>query len=223
MSPEVYAISEAADDRSAPAPGPVGVHAPDTKPATFDCSMTDRWVETGARLGVGLAGAAVVMWGAYRGAYGAFATAAMLGGPFFWVITPRGWRSAWRAVVSDEYIEATRCGGMRVRLAWDGVGEVQHRVKATIHGPVRLVRLVSIDRQGEIIFSDRWPRFEELMGLVEAHVRHVPTEEATSWRRFLGSKRVATLGERSWVAPATAPPAASRVVGDPPPVRTSTA
>ena len=70
--------------------------------------------------------------------------------------------------MSDENIEATRSEGMRVQLTGDGVGGVQHRVKAAVQGQVRLVRLVSIDGQGEIIFSDRRLRFEEIMDLVEA-------------------------------------------------------
>ena len=193
------------------------------KPTTFDCSMTDRWIESAARLGVGVAGAAVVMGGAYHGVYGAFVAAILLGGPLCWVIARRGWRSARRVVVSDEDIEATRFGSTRVRLMWDGVGEVQHRVKATSQGPVRLVRLVSIDRQDEVVFSDRWPRFEELMGLVEAHVRHVSTEEATSWGRFLWPQPPAALDEPSYGSPATMPRPAGTAVGGPPPAGTSTA
>lgn len=176
------------------------------KAATFECSMADRWVEMGARLGVGLAGAAVVAWGVYRGIYGGFVAAALLCGPFFWAVARQGWRTAWRVVVSDEFIEATRSGGTRVRLSWDGVGEVQHFVRATIQGPVRLVRLLSIDRQLEVIFNDRLPRFEELMGLVEAKVRHVSADEPTSWGRLLWSRPVAKGNGR--------PP--SMAVGSPP-------
>ena len=51
-------------------------------------------------------------------------------------------------------------------LGWRRRG--QHFVRETIQGPVRVPRLVSLDRQREVIFSDRVPRFEELMGLVES-------------------------------------------------------
>lgn len=162
------------------------------RPTTFDCSKSDRWVESGARLGVGLVGAAVIAWGACRGVYGLFGAAALLGGSLLWVIMPRSWRSAWRVVASDEGIEAARPGSRRVRLTWDGIGDVQYRTKRGMRGPVRLMRLVSIDRQGEIVFNDRWPQFEELLGLVEAHVRHVDAKEATSWSRSLWPKSSAT-------------------------------
>ncbi len=153
----------------------------------------DRWVEMGARLCVGLAGAAVVVWGVGHGVYGLLVAATLLFGPFFWAVARPGWRTAWRVVVSNQYIEATRYGGMRVRLTWDGVGEVQHFVRATIQGPIRLVRLVSIDRQHEVIFNDHLPRFEALMGLVEAKIRHVSTGEPTSWGRLLWSKPLVGL------------------------------
>jgi hypothetical protein len=183
------------------------------KAATFECSMADRWVEMGARLGVGLAGAAVVAWGVYHGIYGAFVAAALLCGPFFWAVARPGWRTAWRVVVSDESIEATRSGGRRVCLSWDGVGEVQHFVRATIQGPVRLVRLVSIDRQLEVIFNDRLPRFEELMGFVEARVRHVSAEEATSWGRLLWSRpRADGNGRPPSMAVGTAAPVGASTV-----------
>ena len=150
--------------------------------------MADRCVEKGARLSVGLAGAAVVAWGVDHGIYGALVAAALLCGPLFWAVARPGWRTASRVVVSDESIEATRSGGRQVRLTWDGVGETQHFERATIEGPVRLVRLVSIDRQLEVIFTDRLPRFDELLSLVEAHVRHVSAKEATSWRRVFWSR-----------------------------------
>ena len=37
----------------------------------------------------------------------------------------------------------------------------------------------------EVIFNDRLPRFEELMSLIEAKIRHVGPEEPTSWERLL--------------------------------------
>jgi hypothetical protein len=154
-------------------------------PATREFSITRRWAGVGARLCVGLAGAAVVVWGASHGGYGLFAAAALLCGPLFWAVARPAWRTAWRVVVSDEHIEATRYGGMRVRLPWDGVGEVQHFVRDSIQGPVRFLRLVSLDRQREVIFSDRLPGFEELMGLVETAIRHMRTGEPTAWGQRL--------------------------------------
>ncbi len=155
------------------------------QPATFESSLTDRWAEVGARLCVGLASAAVVVWGVWHGIYGLLAAAALLFGPLFWVVARQAWRTAWRIVVSDEYIEASRYGGRRIRLSWDGVGEVQHFVRRTIQGPIRFVRFVSIDRQHEVILNDRLPGFEELMSVVETKIRHVRTGEPTSWRRLL--------------------------------------
>lgn len=46
---------------------------------------------------------------------GLLVAAAVLVGPVLWV-------------VSDQYLEATHYGGTRIRLAWDGVEEVQHFV-----------------------------------------------------------------------------------------------
>ena len=65
-------------------------------------------------------------------------------------------------------------------LGWRREG--QHVVRETIRGPVRALRLVSLDRQREVIFSDRVPRFEELMGLVGLvePQRHIRTGEPTA-------------------------------------------
>jgi hypothetical protein len=154
-------------------------------PATFKSSRRDRWVEVGARLGVGAAGVVVVAWGVSHGIVGVMVGAALMGGPLFWTVARHGWRTAWRVVVSDQGIEASRYGGRCVEVPWYGIAEVQHSVRRTIQGPLRLVRLVSIDRQREVIFNDRLPRFEELMRLVEARIRHVGLEEPTSWARLL--------------------------------------
>lgn len=158
------------------------------KAATFECSRADRWVENGARLSVGLAGAAVVAWGVAHGIYGALVAAALLCSSFFWVVARPGWRTAWRVIVSDEFIEATRSGHGRVRLIWDGVGEVQHFVRTSPRGPIRVLRLVSIDRQREVLFDDRLPGFERLMGLVETRIRHVRGGTPSSWGRMLWPK-----------------------------------
>ncbi len=155
------------------------------RPATFESSMRDRWTEAGGRLGVAVVGATAVVWGVCHGIFGVLVSGALLGGPLFWAVARQGWRAAWRVVASDQGIEATRCGGRRVQLTWEGIGEVQYFVRGTIQGPLRLVRLVSIDRQREVIFNDRLPRFEELMGLVEAKMRHGSTGEPTSWGRLL--------------------------------------
>lgn len=154
-------------------------------PVTFKSSRRDRWTEVGARLGVGAAGIVVVAWGVSHGVVGVVVGAALMCGPLFWTVARQGWRTAWRVVVSDQGIEASRYGGRRVELPWDGIAEVQHSVRRSINGPLRLLRLVSIDRQREVIFNDRLPRFEELIRLVEAQIRHVGPEEPTSWERLL--------------------------------------
>ena len=121
--------------------------------------------------------------------------AALICGPLFWIVARQGWRTAWRVVISDQGIEASRYRGRRVELPWDSIAEVQHSVRRTIQGPLRLVRLVSIDRQREVIFNDRLPRFEELMRLVEAQIRHVGPEEPTS----LGAAPVAITSQHTWL------------------------
>jgi hypothetical protein len=45
-----------------------------------------------------------------------------------------------------------------------------------------------MDRQREVIFNDRLPRFDELMRLVEARIRHVGLGEPSAWVRLLWSK-----------------------------------
>jgi hypothetical protein len=101
--------------------------------------------------------------------------------PILWLVSWPGWRAARRVVVSDEYLEGTGSGGTRIRFTWDGVGKVQHFVRTSTRGPIRVLRLASIDRQREVIFDDRLPGFEQLMGLVETRIRHVPRGE------FLGT------------------------------------
>jgi hypothetical protein len=154
-------------------------------PKVFECSVVNRWAEMAARLGVGLLGVALVVWGVSHGSSGLGVAATLLGGPFFWVVACHGWRTAWRVSVSDQHIEGARIGARPVRLTWAGVGEVQHFVRETSRGPIRLLRLLSIDRQREIVFTDRLPRFEELMRMVEAAIRHVSTEDSPAWGHFL--------------------------------------
>lgn len=166
----------------------LGVTASSVKPPTFACSVSRRCAGVGARVCVGLAGTAIVGWGARHGIYGLLGAAALLVGPVLWVVARPGWRTAWRVVVSDQYIEATGYGGTRIRLAWDGVGEVQHFVRTTTRRPIRVLRLLSIDRQRDVIFDDRLPGFEQLMSLVEMKVRHVNSGTPSSWERLLWLK-----------------------------------
>jgi hypothetical protein len=165
-----------------------GVTASGVRPLTFTSSLSDRWAQVGARVCIGLAGGAIVGWGARHGIYGLLVAAGLLVGPVLWVSTRPGWRTAWRVVVSDQYVEATRYGGARTRLVWDGVGEVQHFVRARTRGPIRVLRLLSVDRQRDVIFDDRLPGFEQLMGLVEARIRQVNSRTPSSWGRMLWPK-----------------------------------
>jgi len=160
------------------------------KPSTFASSVSNRWAVVGARVCFGLACAAIVGWGARHGIYGLLVAATLLGGPILWVIARPGWRTAWRVVVSDQYIEGTGYGGMRMRLAWEGVGEVQHFVRTTTRGPIRVLRLLSIDRLRDIIFDDHLPGFEQLMVLVETKIRHVENGTPSSWGRLLWTRNL---------------------------------
>lgn len=160
---------------------------------TFASSVPNRWAEVGARACVGLASAAIVGWGARHGIVGLLAAAALLVGPVLWVVWRPGWRTAWRVVVSDEFVESTGYGGTRIRLGWDGIGEVQHFVRRTTRGPIRVLRLLSIDRQRDVIFDDRLPGFGQLMGLVETRIRHVNSGTPSSWGRLLWSKPASAL------------------------------
>lgn len=123
-----------------------------------------------------------------HGIVGLLAAAALLVGPVLWVVGRPGWRTAWRVVVSDEFVESTGYGGTRIRLGWDGIGEVQHFVRRTTGGPIRVLRLLSIDRQRDVTFDDRLPGFGQLMGLVETRIRHVNGGTPSSWGRLLWSK-----------------------------------
>lgn len=164
---------------------PLYVSGPGVARFAFAGSISKRWTGLGVRVGVGLASAAVVGWGAQRGFFGLLVAAALLVGPILWVVSRPGWRTARRVVVSDRYLEATHCGGTRIRLAWDGVGEVQHFVRGRRRYPIRVLRLLSIDRQRDVMFDDRLPGFEQLMGLVEPKIRHVSSGTPSSWGRLL--------------------------------------
>lgn len=165
-----------------------GGTAPPVTPPTFAYSVSWRWAGAGARVCVMLIGAAIIGWSVRHGIHGVLVAAALLAGPALWMVTRPGWRTAWRVVVSDQYVEATGYGGTHVRLAWDGVGEVQHFVRGTIRGPIRVLRLLSLDRQREVSFDDRLPGFERLVVLVETKVRHVVSGTPSSWERMLWSK-----------------------------------
>lgn len=155
----------------------------------FASSASNRWATVGARTCVaGFAGAAILGWGARHGIYGVLVAAALLVGPVLWLVARPGWRTAWRVVISEQYIEATSYGGTRTRLTWDGVGEVQHFVRSSSRGPIRMLRLASFDRQREVVFDDRLPGFERLMGAVETRIRHVPAGTPSSWGRMLWLK-----------------------------------
>jgi hypothetical protein len=155
------------------------------RPVAFQCSGTAWWTGAGARLCIGLAGALVVALGVSHGVTGLLAGALVVAGPVCWAMSRPGWRAAWHIVVSDQHIEARRIGALRTRLAWESVGEVQHFAQRTIRGPVRFLRLVSIDRQRDIVFNDRLPGFDALMRAIEAKIRHVGIDEPSSWGRLL--------------------------------------
>jgi hypothetical protein len=76
--------------------------------------------------------------------------------------------------------------GTRIRLAWDGVGEVQHFVRTTTRRPIRVLRLLSIGRQLDVIFDDRLPGCEQLMSLGEMKVRHFNSGTRISWNGSYG-------------------------------------
>lgn len=165
-----------------------GAIGPVVKPPAFASSLWKRLAELGARAGVGVVGVAVSAWGVRHGVPGVLVAATVLAGAVWWVVARPGWGSAWRIVVADQYVEATGYGGMRVRLTWDGVGEIQHFVRRTMRGPVRVLRLLSIDRQRQVSFNERVPGFEQLMRLVESKVRHVSAGAPSAWDRVLWSK-----------------------------------
>ena len=165
-----------------------GVVGPVVKPPAFASSPWKRLAELGARAGVGVVGVAVSASGVRHGLPGVLVAATVLAGAVWWVVGRPGWGSAWRIVVADQYVEATGYGGMRVRLTWDGVGEIQHFVRRTKRGPVRVLRLLSIDRQRQVSFNERMPGFEQLMRLVESKVRHVSAGAPSAWDRLLWSE-----------------------------------
>lgn len=165
-----------------------GVIGPGVKRPAFAYALWMRLAEVAARAAVGVAGIAISAWGVRHGVPGVLVAATVLVGAVSWVVGRPGWGSAWRIVVADEYVEATGYGGTRVRLGWDGVGEIQHFVRRTIRGPVRVLRLLSIDRQRQVSFNERMPGFEQLMRLVESKVRHVSTGAPSAWDRLLWLK-----------------------------------
>jgi len=154
-------------------------------PLTFASSPSRRWAQLVARACVVVTCAVILGWGARRGIYGLLVAATLLIAPILWLVSRPSWRAARRLLVSDKYLEGTGYGGTRIRLTWDGVGEVEHFVRTSTRGPIRVLRLASIDRQREVTFDDRLPGFEQLMGLVETRIRHVPRGTPSSWGRML--------------------------------------
>lgn len=99
----------------------LGVAASSVKAPTFACSLSKRGRRGGCPCIMRrFAGTAIVGRGARHGTYGLLGAAALLVGPVLWVVAHRDWRTAWRVVVSDQYIEAT--GGSRnahpPRMGW---------------------------------------------------------------------------------------------------------
>jgi hypothetical protein len=71
--------------------------------------------------------------------------------------------------------------------------------------PIRVLRLLSIDRQREVLFDDRFSEFEPLMRLVETKIRHVGAGAPSSWGRPLWSQsrgRRAEPADRRYVSSA---------------------
>jgi hypothetical protein len=169
-------------------PDRLAVTPPVASPRTFAWSASVRWAEVSARVGVALAGTGLVWWGAHHGIYGKLLAASALVGPVWWLVVRPGRGTAWRVVASEQYIEAVGFGGTRVRLAWDGVGEVRHFARRTTRGPIRVLRLLSLDRQREVTIDDRLSGFDSLMRLVETKVRHVGAGTPSSWGRLLWSQ-----------------------------------
>ena len=157
-------------------------------PRTFAWSASGRWAEVSARVGVVLAGTGLVWWGAHHGLSGLPVAAIGLVGPIWWLVARSGRGTAWRIVASEQFIESVGFGGARVRLTWDGVGEVQHFARRTARGPVRVLRLLSLDRQREVTIDDRLSGFDSLMRLVETKVRHAGAGTPSSWGRLLWSQ-----------------------------------
>jgi hypothetical protein len=155
---------------------------------TFAWSASGRWAEVSARVGVVLAGTGLVWWAAPHGIAGLPVAAIGLVGPLWWLVARSGRGTAWRIVASEQFIESVGFGGTRVRLAWDGVAEVQHFARRTTRGRVRVLRLLSLDRQREVIIDDRLSGFDSLMRLIETKVRHAGAGTPSSWGRLLWSQ-----------------------------------
>jgi hypothetical protein len=171
-------------------PGRGVVAPPLAGPRTFAWSASGRWAEVSARVGIAMAGTGLVWWAAPHGIAGLPVAAIGLVGPLWWLVARSARGTAWRILASDQFIEAVGFGGARVRLTWDSVGEVQHFVRRTTRGPVRALRLLSVDRQREVTIDDRLSGFDSLMSLVESKVRHAGAGTPSSWGRLLWSQSV---------------------------------
>jgi hypothetical protein len=169
-------------------PGRGVVTPPADSLRTFAWSASGRWAEVSARVGVVLAGTGLVWWGAHHGIAGLPVAAIGLVGPLWWLVARSGRGTAWRILASEQFIESVGFGGTRVRLAWDGVAEVQHFARRTTRGRVRVLRLLSLDRQREVIIDDRLSGFDSLMRLIETKVRHAGAGTPSSWGRLLWSQ-----------------------------------
>jgi hypothetical protein len=80
-----------------------------------------------------------------------------------------------RVLISDEKIEAWAYGGRRVCLQWDRIGELRQVDLITQTRTIKIVRIISLDRQQQIVITDLLIGFDDLMARIHAQTPHVRT------------------------------------------------
>jgi hypothetical protein len=88
--------------------------------------------------------------------------------------------------LTDEQIETKTFGGTTIRLPWSRIGELQEFRKPTQVGIVTTIRLISRDRDQQIIFDNQMPEFERLIEEIRVRTPHAITGRRPSLKdRYL--------------------------------------
>lgn len=103
------------------------------------------------------------------------------------------WLTVWRTrqvaehvATSDQQIEAWNYGGKHISLGWDQLDELRQFNQAEMLGSIKVIRIISIDRKQQIVFTDLLKNFDELMAQIRTKAPHVRIEgKLNFWERII--------------------------------------
>jgi hypothetical protein len=104
------------------------------------------------------------------------------------------WYSVWktmqvaeRVAISDKQFEAWNYGGKHVCLRWDQIDQLRQFNVAEASGPIRVIRVIPMDREEQIVVTDLLNNFTDLVAQIKTKVPHARIEGKPSfWERILG-------------------------------------